>query len=354
MQSRPSTAPRTIAFSVLALAALVGACGSNPGSTPTSTAAVGPDTWAVVDGRPIMKDDVEKAFRRNQDASRPLSAEETLTLKLSLLNEMTVQDILLARAAALKIQLPESELNEAYDKAKKNMSEEAFQKELDKRNLQAADMREGLRRELLTQKLMEQEVTKKVNITDQDVTDYFNANKAQFNIKEDTYRIAQIVVTPERGQVQNRTGDDAATPQTAAAKVQMVMQRLKEGAPFADLAMDYSEDPETAPRGGDLGFVGVTQLNQVAPELRNAVLKQAPGSVRVVTSGGVHTIVAVLAHEVAGQRELSSPQVKDTITNPLKQRREQLLRTAYLTAARAGAKVENYLARQVVEKQGKM
>ena len=37
------------------------------------------------------------------------------------------------------------------------------------------------------------------------------------------------------------------------AKVQMLMERLKGGASFQDLAMRYSEDADSAPRGGDLG-----------------------------------------------------------------------------------------------------
>ena len=56
-------------------------------------------------------------------------------------------------------------------------------------------------------------------------------------------------MTPTRDAgLNNRTGDDATTPQAAAAKVQMLMERLKSGAPFSQLAMDYSEDPQSAPR----------------------------------------------------------------------------------------------------------
>ena len=51
-------------------------------------------------------------------------------------------------------------------------------------------------------------------------------------------------MTPVREpQVANATGDDATTPQAAAAKVQMLMERLKAGASFRDLAIGYSEDP---------------------------------------------------------------------------------------------------------------
>ena len=78
--------------------------------------------------------------------------------------------------------------------------------------------------------------------------------------------------------------------------------------------MDFSEDPESAPRGGDLGFVPVSRLKQAPPALRDAVLKGTPGSVRVVSAGGGHTIVLVVAHEQAGQRDLSMPAVREHIT----------------------------------------
>ena len=337
---------------VLAVAGALAGCRSGSNSPSPS---VSPDTWAVVDGRAIMRDDVEKAFRRAEDPNQPRSSEEALTAKLSLLNEMIVQDILLAKARALKIDIPDSELDAKYTDAKKNLSDAAYQQELSKRNLTAADMREGLRRELVANKLIEQEVTSKVAVSDQEITDFFNANRAQFNLAEDAYHIGQIVVTPApTPQLANRTGDDATTPQAAAMKVQMLMQRLKEGASFADLAADYSEDPQTAPRGGDLGFVTVSQLKQVASPLREAVLNQAPGTAKVVSGNGAHTIVLVVAKERAGQRDLSMPGVRENITETLKGRKEQLLRTAYLSAARGDAQVVNYIARRVVASNGKM
>lgn len=284
-----------------------------------------------------------------------MSTEEALTVKLSILNEMILQDILLAKARALKIEIPQSELDTAYNEAKKNLSDQQFQEELKKRNLTADDMREGLRRELLTKKLMEQEVTSKVSVSDQEINDFYNANKAQFTVAEEAYRLAQIVVSPGRSpQPTNRTGNDATTPEEAMFKVRMVMERLKAGAPFSDVAMDYSEDPESAPRGGDLGLVPLSALQKAPAPLRDAVIGKAPGTVTVATSGGVHTIVAVVSHEKAGERNLSTPGVKDTITQGLKTRKEQLLRTAYLSAARSEAAVTNHFARRVVDSNGKL
>ena len=314
-----------------------------------------PDAWATVDGRAITRDQVEKTFLRSQDPNSKLSPEEAMTVKLSLLNEMILQDILLAKARELKVEVPESELDSAFNARKKNLSEEQFQAELKKRNLSADDMREGLRREMIANKLIEQQVTSKVAVSDQEVNDFYNANRAQFTVPEESYRIAQIVVTPnDEPQQANRTGNDAASPQEAAFKVRMVMERLKSGASFADVAMDYSEDPETAPRGGDLGLVPVSALKQAPEPLRKAVIGQKPGTVNVATANGIHTIVAVVAHEPAGERSLTTPGVKDAITQGLKTRKEQLLRTAFLSAARNDAEVVNHQARRLVDSQGKL
>jgi peptidyl-prolyl cis-trans isomerase SurA len=337
----------SLLLATLAATGFSTACRSTP---PSPAATVTADTWAVVDGRAIRRDDVEKAYRRMRDPSQGLSDEEVLAAKLSLLNDLIVQDILLAKAALLKIELPQKDLDAAYDAAKKNLTDEAFQQELTRRSLTPADMREGLRRELLSQKVIDQEVGSKIAVTEKEITDFFSANRAQFNVAEDSYHIAQIVVTPVReAQIANGTGDDATTPQAAAEKAQMLMGRLKAGASFRDLAAGYSEDPESAPRGGDLGFVPLSRLKQAPPALRNAVLNKEPGTVNLVSGGGAYTLVLVVAREPAGQRDLSTPGMRDRITETLRGRREQLLRLAYLTTVRGDAQVVNYLARRLVE-----
>lgn len=336
------------AFTAGAGAACRATTPGGPAAKPASA-----DAWAVVDGREITQQDVDRAFRRGQDPAQKATDEEVMNAKLNLLSDLIVQEILLSKAAALKIEVPQSDLDTAYANAKKNIPDEAFEQELKTRNLTPADMREGLRRELLTQKLLTQEVTSKVTVSDQQLTDFFNANKAQFNLAEDSYHIAQIVVTPVRDpQSANATGDDATTPQEASAKVMMLMERLKAGAPFSDLAAGYSEDPDSARRGGDMGFIPVSRLKQAHPSLRDAVLNKAPGTATVATINGAHTIVFVIAHEPAGQRDLSSPGMRERIMERLRGPREQLLRTAYITNLRTDSKVDNIIARKLVESKG--
>ena len=336
---------------VLATAGFIAACRS----TATTQGPVSADTWAVVNGKNISRQDVDKAYRRAQNPAQPLSDEETLTAKLNVLDELVTQQLLLAKAAQLKVDVTPAEVDAAYNEAKKNIPDDAFQQELTRRGMTPAELREGLRSELLARKVITQEVGSKVAVSDQEISDFYNANRAQFNIPEEAYHIAQLVVTPVREPQQtNRRGDDATTPEAANAKVQALLERLKSGASFAELAADYSEDPESSPRGGDLGFVPVSRLRQAPPPLRDAVINKPAGSVSVVSLNGAHTIVLVVAHESAGQRDLSTPEVKDQITQGLRGRKEQLMRAAYLAALRNDAQVNNVLASRLVASNGKL
>lgn len=343
--------PPTLLTGALAAAFLASACNSTKTASP---AAVPADTWAVVDGRSITKDATEKALRRVRDPNEALSPEETVGARLAVLDDLILQDLLVAKAAALKVEVPPADLDAAFKNAKGNATAEQFTQELTRRNLTEADVREGLRRSLLADKVLEQEVSKQVTVGDPDVTKFFETNRAQFNLAEEAYHIAQIVITPQRdAQVANATGDDAATPQEAAAKARTIMEKLKAGASFRDLATSYSEEPQSAQRGGDMGLIPVSQLQQAPPPLRNAVLNKAAGTVNVASAGnGAFTIVLVVAREAAGQRDLATPGVKDQITTTLKTRKEALLRAAYLTSLRTEATIVNHLARKVVQAKG--
>jgi hypothetical protein len=337
-----------VALSVMVLLAACRAGG--PAAAPAPSA----NAWAVVNGHEITKDEVEKAYRRAAPEGQQPSEEEIYTAKLNLLSELIVQQLLLEKAAELKVELPDSELDAAFNEAKKNITPSQFDEELKKRNLSAADMREDLRRNLLAQKVVDHEVTTRAAVTEQEIKEFFDTNKAQFNRDEDAVRIAQIVITPVReNQQTNRTASDAGSPAEASAKAQMIMQRLKSGAPFGDVAADYSEDLESAQRGGDLGFVPMSALMKAPAPLRDAVLKSNPGTVQLVSGNGAYTIVLTVAKDKKGQKDLSMPEVKDGISSMLKQRKETLFRAAFLSDLRNNAQVTNVLARQLVAAQGK-
>ena len=346
----PVAGVRRFVLLSLVLAGLTAACHSKPAAPPVSANA-----WAVVNGREITRDDVDKAYRRSDQGAQPLSEEEAFAAKLALLYDVIAQEVFLAKARDLKIDVPASELDTAYADARKNIPEEAFQQELAKRSLTAADMREGLRREMVVQKLFAREVSSKVAVTDQEIAAFYEANKSQFNRTEDAYHVAQIVVTPVREeQVTNRTGSDATTPLESVAKYRMIMDKLKGGAQFAEVAADFSEDARTAPRGGDLGFIPLSAVQKYPPQLRDAVLSAKSGTAKAMGDRNGFVIVLVLGNDPAGQKDLGTPGVKDAISQSLKNRREHVLRSAYVNSLRNGAMIENLIANRVVESRGKV
>jgi len=348
-----STRSAALLAAVAALS-LTLACRSTPKTAaPATSSTPSADTWAVVDGKDITRAQVEKAYHQNADPNQTLSQEEALSARLSLLDDLITEEILLERAQQQKIAVTDAELDMAYAGAKQNLTDEQFQQQLFARSLSTADVRDMLKRRMMAQKVIEADVTNKITITDQQITDFFNANRQQFNLPEDSYHLAQIVITPTREpQPSNRTGDDATSVDAVNAKAAMLMDRLKNGMPFSDLARDYSEDGESAQRGGDLGLVPVSAIKSAPAPLRDAVLRTEPGKASIATQNGVKTIVYVVSRETAGQRDLNTPGVKQQITDGLKGRKEQLVRTAYLAEARTNAKIVNYLARTVVQSQG--
>jgi len=316
-----------------------------------------PDVWAIVNGTEIKRDEVEKYYRSqvNPEGQEP-SQEEALSLKLNVIEQLVNNEILLERAKKLNLEASDGEVEDKFTELKSPFTEEEFQRQLRSRGMGVDDLKRDLRRQLSIQKLLNREVAAKISISDQEVTDFYNANHNQFNVAEPQFRISQIVITPRRDpQIRNRKNDDATNEAEAERKAKMLMDKLNSGADFAQLAMDYSEDPNTAATGGDLGYIPESALNQSDPILKHTVQSLKPGQVSqpMVLKDSIR-ILKLVAREAAGQRGVNDPQVRQTIRDTLRNRKEQLLRNAYLAVARDEAHVTNFLAQQVVEAAGKL
>ena len=320
-----------------------------------------PDVWAVVNGKEIKREEVDKYYRTrvNPEGQEP-SQEESLSQKLNVLDELINNEILLEKAKKLNLEASDGEVEDKFTELKSPYTEDEFQRRLKDQSMTVEDLKLELRRQLSIQKLLNHEVVAKISITDQDISNFYEANKAQFNVAEPQYHIAQIVVTPRKEQqIRNRKNDDAANEAEAQRKVKMLMDRLSSGADFSQLAMDYSEDMNTAGTGGDLGFVPESALNQSDPALKRVVVGLKAGQVSQPIAvqpkdGPRILILKLIARESPGLRGIAEPQVQQTIRDTLRNRKEQLLRLAYLAIARDGAQVKNFLAEQVIEAAGKL
>jgi peptidyl-prolyl cis-trans isomerase SurA len=310
-----------------------------------------------VNGKDIVREDVEKISRSRVTPEAPTpSQEEALSLQLSILDELINSEILLERANKMNLVASDAEVEDKFTESKSPYTEEEFQRKLQATGLTADDLRGDIRRQLSIQKLLNREVVAKISITDQDIADFYNKNRSQFNVTEPQYHIAQIVITPRPDPtVHNRKNDKAANESEAGRKAAMLVQKLDSGSDFSELAMDYSEDP-SASTGGDLGFQPESSFNKSDPMLKKAVLSLKAGQATqpIHVKDGGYIILKLIAKETAGQRELADLQVQQAIRDALRTRKEQLLRSAYLVEARDEAHVTNFLARQILESAGKL
>ncbi len=310
---------------------------------------------ATVNGRPITYDELEKQYQRlfpSQDER--LSEDERATQKLEILRGLIDNEIMLQRAEKLGLMAVDADVEAKFTELRAPYTQEEFQKQLDARGMTEDDLKAQLRRDLSIQKLFNKEITSHITITDKDVTEFYNANKANFNLVEPQIHLAQILVTPHPDpNVRNLRSDKAQNEEQAKAKIAAIQARLRQGEDFSMLAQAYSEDPNTAANGGDLGFIPESSLQQANVELRKVVMSLQPGQVSgIIHSPEGYRILKLISREPAGQRELDDPRVQQTIRETLLNRKDQLLRAAYYEVARNEARVVNYYALSITENKG--
>ncbi len=156
-----------------------------------------------------------------------------------------------------------------------------------------------------------------VTITEEAVTQYYNAHKEDYR-REERVRARHILIKV----------DPAAKPEEeeqAKARAEEILRQVKaEGADFAQIAKEVSEDPSSAQQGGDLGYFGRGAM--VKPFEEMAFTLQ-PGEISplVRTNFGYH-IIRVEDKQEAGYQPLE--EIKMLLTEQLKREEvDKLVRT---------------------------
>ncbi len=319
------------------------------------------DVMATVDGRKIFRSDVDKYYDNQVASAQQAPAGEQATiLRLNILRQLIDDEMVMHRAEKLGLLATEEEVDRKLNEIKSPYSQEEFNQRLKEKKITLEDFKRDIRRSLTVEKVMNKEVSSKIDVTTQDTKDYFAAHKSEFNLIEPQYHLAQIFVTPEPNPQVHNQNNKAQNEAEARKKIQMIANRLDSGDDFATLAMNYSEDPETSGNGGDLGTLPESSLRNTDPGTRDTVIKLKPGQyssiITVVNPATKQAmgfrIVRLVSKEPAGQRDFSDPRVEQAIHSQLHDRREQLLKAAYYEVLRDSAKVENYYAKKVLDSNG--
>jgi peptidyl-prolyl cis-trans isomerase SurA len=315
-----------------------------------------PNVAAEVNNYAITNAELDKTYQSQYaQQSEGATEDQILAQKLDVLSSLITNEIMLQRAERLGLTAVDADVDAEIAKMRAPYTKEEFEKTLADRHMTLDDLRKQVRSKLTVDKLVNKEITSKITITDADVKSFYEANKPSFNLTEPAVHMAQILVTqfPDPN-VHNLKNSKAQNDKEAQTKIQDILARLKSGEDFGMLAQNYSEDPNSASTGGDMGFVKESDLDKANPELRKMVFSLPNNGVSpIIHTGEGYRILKVISKEPAGQRELNDPRVQQNIRETLINSKDQLLRAAYYETARNSAKIENYLARSVVDNAGK-
>ncbi len=183
----------------------------------------GEDVMARVNGRKILRSEVEKYYRNQTEGQPPTSNEQAQALRLGILREMIENEILAQRAEKLGLLATDEEVDSKLNEIRAPFTKEEFDQRLKERSITLDDFKRDLRRSITVEKVLNKEITSKINISDSDISNYYNQHKAEFNLIVPQYHLAQILVTTQPNpQVRNLKNDKAQNEAEAKKKVSML------------------------------------------------------------------------------------------------------------------------------------
>lgn len=285
-----------------------------------------------VNGEIVTRGDYERSRRLLEGSLRQQGAAGTALIDAMKLGE---KNILRERIDQLLLQTKGKELNINVDtevnkqlaemqRASKIADPEKFQEFVrEGTGLSYEDYKSDLKTQAMTNRVIRQEVSSKIQIKHEEAQAYYDAHKDEFQRQERVF-LREILV--------NADGGDLAA---AEKKAKDLSTRGKKGEKFEDLATANSDSP-TGPQGGDIGSY---ERGKLRPELEKLVWDQPKGFVTdPISLNNGFLLLKVEEHQKAGLA--SFDEVQNEVTQKLFGPRFQPELRKYLTELRLNAFLE--------------
>jgi len=338
---------------LIATAVMIGACGGGPSSSSSLSSNVDPnDTAATVNGKVIKMEEVERAVKQQaQGQESQFSQLELSGARLQVLQTLIEQEVMFQKAEKEGTLPTDEEVAAEYNKSRTatGLSAEEFDAKMKEVGETEASARLSIKKGLAVQKLNDRINGKIEPPKDNEITQFFNSNPEAFKNKRGA-QLGAIVIDPR----DNGQGDTTRNDIEAQTKAKEIGMRVLQGADFATVAREASEDADTRFKGGDWRYFTEEQMRQVFPAgfAEQIMTKMQPGQIfpQLIPFEGRFLIVKLQRKQEADEaRTLETPGVRQEITEYLLNARKQLLAASYQAIAMNEAKIENYLAKKVVE-----
>jgi peptidyl-prolyl cis-trans isomerase C len=218
------------------------------------------------------------------------------------------------------------------------MSLDDFKKKIEQYGRSFDEVKQQVRKGLSYQKLIESQRPGKVEVTEEDAKKYYSENQKEFETPEQV-RASHILIAPQPAlsKVEGTTAADVDPNEAKAqakTKAQSLLEQIKGGADFAELAKIHSSCSSST-KGGDLDFFG--RGDMVEP-FEKAAFSLEPGQISdvVETRFGYH-IIKVTDRKKAGVTTFE--QAKETIINQLTQKKQFELAREFIESLKAKANI---------------
>ena len=337
---------------LLTFALIGGAAFSFTACTSTATPKPGGDTAATVNGKVIKDEELEKIIKQNfQGQESKLSPLELAQGRLQALEGLIQQEVMFQKAEKEKTLPTDEEVTQKFNELRQQsgVSIDEFNRKMQEIGETEAGLREKIRRQLAIQKMGDKIAASVEPPKDTEIEAFYKGNPELFLNKRGA-SFAAIVIDP-RG-----NGTTTKSPEEAQLKLKELAGKLNTPSiDFAELARQYSEDPQTAARGGDWQSLSEAQMKQLMGEqLTQAVMGDQIPIGRVVPTAipfEGKTLILKVTNKLQKDENLTldSPNVKQRVIDLLTNAKKQLLSAAYQSRAIDEARVENFLAKRVVD-----
>lgn len=289
-----------------------------------------PDVVARVNGETISKPEFERALATIEArAGGPVPPEQRDQIFRNVLDQIVSYKLLVQESHARKVDATDAEVDSRVQEIQGQFpNEAAFKQMLTARQTTLEQLRSDARQDIAVQKMIDAEVAPKSAVKPEQLADFYAKNPDQFEQPERVHASHILIGVPR--------GADAAAKAQARAKAEQVLKDVKAGKDFAALAKEHSQDPGSAPNGGDLGFF---QQGQMVGPFNDAAFSLAPGMVSdlVETEFGFHIIKVA---EKQAPRSIALEEVKPRLEQFLLERNRQEQTDAFVKGLRSKGKIE--------------
>ena len=288
-----------------------------------------PEIVARVNGEAITGTDLDDAVRAIAGRAGPIPPDERDRVYRGVLDNMIGYRLMIQEAKTRKIIVPDADVDAQVARIRAQFPSEAqFQQALTAQKTTLEAVRNDTREGMSADKLVESEIAAKVAVKPEAVTDFYQKNQDKFQ-QGPRVRASHILI----GIPQNA---DAATKQQAKAKADALLKDLKSGKDFAATAKANSQDPGSAPNGGDLGYF---EPGQMVPPFEQAAFALKAGEMsEVVESQFGYHIIKVADRQ--DSRVVPLEEAKGQIEEFLTQQNRHAQTELFVNALKAKAKVE--------------